>query len=57
MKEKVENPYWCDMVINACRKDEVVLSGLIDIMMGDKTEMEFGMLFRIFARNFLPFLS
>lgn len=56
MKEKVEIPRWCDMVINACNKDRVVLSDLIDLMMGDKTDPGIGTLFRIFARNFLPFL-
>jgi len=56
MKENVENPKWCNMVINACRKDQVVLSDLIDLMMGDKRNIGIGKLFRIVARNVLPFL-
>ncbi|MGH6848365.1 MAG: geranylgeranyl reductase family protein [Methylocella sp.] len=55
MKKKVEIPQWCNMVINACRKDKIVMGDLIDLMMGDKKDIEFGMLFRIFARNLLPF--
>jgi geranylgeranyl reductase family protein len=55
MKEKVEISQWCNMVINACRKDKLVMGDLIDLMMGDKRDIEFGMLFRIFARNLLPF--
>jgi hypothetical protein len=55
MKEKVEISQWCNMVINACRKDKIVMGDLIDLMMGDKKDIELGMLFRIFARNLLPF--
>lgn len=56
MKEKIELPYWCDMVINACARDSVVLSDLIDLMMGEASDPKFRTLFRIFARNLLPFL-
>ncbi len=55
MKEKVEIPQWCNMVVNACRKDKIVMGDLIDLMMGDKKDIELGMLFRILARNLLPF--
>jgi geranylgeranyl reductase family protein len=55
MKEKVEIAQWCNMVVNACRKDKVVMGELIDLMMGDKKDIELGMLFRIFVRNMLPF--
>ena len=55
MKKKVENPIWCDMVIKACKKDSKVLSNLIDLMMGDKKNLDPSMSMRIFARNFLPF--
>ncbi|MGH8613521.1 MAG: NAD(P)/FAD-dependent oxidoreductase [Gammaproteobacteria bacterium] len=55
LKEKAEIAQWCNMVVNACRKDEVVMGDLIDIMMGDKIDIELGMLFRIFVRNLLPF--
>jgi geranylgeranyl reductase family protein len=56
MKEKVEIPVWCDMVINACRKDKAVLSDMIDLMMGDKKNLDITTLLRIFTRNLLPFL-
>jgi geranylgeranyl reductase family protein len=56
MKEKIQDPRWCDMVVNACRKDSKVLSDVIDLMMGDKTDIDLSTMFRIFARNFLPFL-
>jgi len=56
MKEKVEIPIWCDMVVNACRTDKKVLGDLIDLMMGDKRDLQLSMLFRIFVRNFLPFV-
>ncbi len=55
MKEKVEIAQWCNMVVNACRKDKVVMEELIELMMGDKKDIELGMLFRIFVRNLLPF--
>lgn len=55
MKGKAENSQWCNMVINACRKDKFVMTGVIDLMMGDKRDIELGLLFRIFARNLLPF--
>jgi menaquinone-9 beta-reductase len=56
MKEKVEIAQWCNMVINACRRDKIVMGHLIDLMMGDKKTVGLGILFRIFARNLLPFL-
>jgi geranylgeranyl reductase family protein len=56
MKEKVEIPIWCNMVINACRTDQKVLGDLIDLMMGDKRNINLSMLFRIIARNLLPSL-
>jgi flavin-dependent dehydrogenase len=55
MKEKIEISQWCNMVINACRKDRIVMGDLIELMMGDKKDSELGILFRIFARNLLPF--
>jgi menaquinone-9 beta-reductase len=54
MKKKVEISPWCNIVINACRKDKIVMADLIDLMMGDKNDVEFWMLFRILARNALP---
>ena len=57
MKEKVEIPIWCNMVINACRKDRVVLGDLIDLMMGDKKDIQFETMLRIVSRNLLPFLN
>jgi menaquinone-9 beta-reductase len=56
MKEKVEIAQWCNLVINACRRDKIVMGHLIDLMMGDKKTIGLGILFRIFARNLLPFL-
>jgi geranylgeranyl reductase family protein len=55
IKEKVEVEQWCNMVVNACRKDKAVIGDLIDLMMGDKKDIKIGMLFRIFVRNLLPF--
>jgi geranylgeranyl reductase family protein len=55
IKEKVENARWCNMVINACRKDKFLMGNLIDLMMGDKKDIKLRMLFRIFVRNLLPF--
>jgi menaquinone-9 beta-reductase len=55
IKKKVEISRWCNMVINACRKDKIVLGGIIDLMMGDKKDVELRMLFRVLARNALPF--
>ncbi len=56
MKEKAGIALWCNMVINACRKDKIVMEDLSDLVMGDKKDVELGILFRIFARNLLPFL-
>src|SRR5215831_7280328 len=47
IKKKVEISRWCNMVINACRKDKIVLGGIIDLMMGDKKNVELRMLFRV----------
>lgn len=47
MKQKVADPKWCNMVVAACKKDERVLSELIDLMMGDKQRIGFGLLGRI----------
>jgi len=55
MKEKVESAHWCDIVIRACTRDEKVLSDLIDIMMGDKPDLDFRTILRIISRNLLPF--
>jgi menaquinone-9 beta-reductase len=55
IKKKVENSHWCNMVINACRKDKMVMGELIELMMGDKNDVEFWVFFRILARNALPF--
>jgi menaquinone-9 beta-reductase len=56
MKEKVEVPWWCDMVVNACKKDQVVLATLIDLMMGDKEHIDIGVMMRIGIRN-IPFFA
>ena len=55
IKKKVESAQWCNMVINACRKDKIVMGDLIELMMGDKKDVEFWILFRILACNLLPF--
>jgi menaquinone-9 beta-reductase len=55
IKKKVDNSHWCNMVINACRKDKMVMGELIELMMGDKNDVEFWVFFRILARNALPF--
>ncbi len=55
IKEKVEISRWCNMVINACRKDKFLMGNLVDLMMGDKKDIKLRMLFRIFVRNLLPF--
>ncbi len=55
IKKKVASSRWCNLVINACRKDQIVLGGLVELMMGDRKDLEYWMLFRILARNALPF--
>ena len=55
MKLKVQDPRWCDLVVKACRKDGVVLGTLIDMMMGDKDDMDFSTYMRIAVRGVLPF--
>jgi geranylgeranyl reductase family protein len=55
MKEKVQIPFWCDMVIRACKKDSTVLANLIDLMMGDKRDIDISTMFRILFRNVTPF--
>src|SRR5262249_18421987 len=55
IKQKVESSQWCNMVINACRKDKIVMGDLIELMMGDKKDVEFWISFRILACNLLPF--
>jgi flavin-dependent dehydrogenase len=55
MKEKVQIPFWCDMVVRACKKDERVLADLIDLMMGDKRDIDVSTMFRIFFRSLTPF--
>lgn len=53
IKEKIRNPAWCNMVINACRKDNRLLAELIDLMMGDKRSVDVGLVLRVAARHFL----
>ncbi len=53
MKQKVADPRLCDMVVSACSKDRRVLGELIDLMMGDRKRLTFGLLGRIaFAQLF-----
>jgi menaquinone-9 beta-reductase len=56
MKERVEIPDWCDMVINACARDKVVLGDLIGLMMGEASDPKISTLLRIAAQN-LPSLA
>jgi flavin-dependent dehydrogenase len=55
IKEKVEIEQWCNMVVNACRKDKAVIGDLINLMMGDKKDIKILMFVFIFVRNLLPF--
>jgi flavin-dependent dehydrogenase len=51
MKEKIQIPFWCDMVVQACKKDKRVLAALADIVMGDKQDIDFTTMLRIFLSN------
>jgi flavin-dependent dehydrogenase len=55
MKQRAEVARLCNLVINACRKDEVVIRDLIGLIMGGETDIRLGTLLRVFARNLLPF--
>ncbi|VAW19230.1 hypothetical protein MNBD_ALPHA12-1979 [hydrothermal vent metagenome] len=55
MKEKIKSPHWCDIIVRSCARDEKILSDLIEIMMGDKNNIDQTTIFRIVARNLLPF--
>jgi len=55
MKEKIKGAHWCDIIVRSCARDDKILSDLIEIMMGDKNNIDPTTIFRIVARNLFPF--
>jgi geranylgeranyl reductase family protein len=55
LKQWAASERWCDRVIHACGQDEVVLSALIDLTMGERKSVGLGTVIRVLRRNFLPF--
>ncbi len=55
MKERIKSAHWCDIIVRSCARDNKILSDLIEIMMGDKNNIDPTTIFRIVARNIFPF--
>ena len=51
IKRRIESAWLCDMAVNACRNDDVVLRQAIEVMMGDKRDIGFGTLLRVALRG------
>lgn len=56
MKDAVETVL-CDMVVKASARDGKVLDDLLEVILGDKPQLNRGTFLRIIARNFVPFMS
>jgi geranylgeranyl reductase family protein len=57
IKRRIESAWLCDMAVNACRNDDVVLRQAIEVMMGDKRHIGLGTLLRVALRGWrLPAL-
>jgi menaquinone-9 beta-reductase len=51
IKRRIESARLCDVAVNACRNDAVVLRQAIEVMMGDKRDIGFGTVLRVVLRG------